>query len=72
MSYIRGSFGSGIDIGDWDMGKVNWEDNVNHYKEMVFDAAKLEFGICSQPSNKVPNPKAQRFYSLLEVAKEPL
>ena len=28
--------------------------------------------MCSQPSNEVSNLEAQRFYTLLEVAKEPL
>ena len=48
MGYIRRSSGSGINIGDWDMGNINWEDNVNHYQEMIFDAARPEFGMCSQ------------------------
>ena len=59
-------------MGDWDIGNVNWEDNVNRYQEMDFDAVGPEFEMCSQPSNEVPNPEAQRFYSLLEVANEPL
>ena len=39
---------------------------------MVFDAAGSEFGMCSQPSNEVPNLKVWKFYSFLEAAKEPL
>ena len=41
---------------------------------MVFDATGPEFGICSQPSFECPNLKVEpeRFYSLLEAAKEPL
>ena len=47
MGSIADSFGSGIHMGDRDMGNVNWEDKVNHYQEMVFDAAGPEFGMCS-------------------------
>ena len=72
MGCVRGSSGNGIDMGDWDIGNVNWEDNVNRYQEMVFDATRPKFGMCSQPSNEVPNPEARKFYSLLEAAKEPL
>ena len=71
MGYVGGSPSGGIDIGDRDMGNVNWEDNINHYQEMVFDAIGPKFGMCSQ-SNEFPNPKAQRFYGLLKAAKEPL
>ena len=47
MGYVGGSSGSGIYIGDQDIGNVSWEDNINRYQEMVFDAARPKFGICS-------------------------
>ena len=59
-------------MGDGDIGNVNWEDNINCYEEMVFDAAEPEFEMCSQPFSKVSNLNAQRFYSILEATKEPL
>ena len=58
MGYVEGSSGGGIDMGDQDIGNVNWEDNVNRYQEMVFDAAGPEFGMCSQSSNEIPNSEA--------------
>ena len=47
MSYVGDSSSSRIHVGDWDMGNVNQEGNLNHYQEMIFDAATLEFGMCS-------------------------
>ena len=35
MGNVGDSFGSGIDMGDRDMGNINWEDNVNRFQEMV-------------------------------------
>ena len=61
MGYGRGSSSSGIHMGDRDMDNVNWEDNLNLYQEMVFDAARLEFKMCSQPSSEIPNLKGGRF-----------
>ena len=58
IGYVGGSSGGGIDMGDPDMGNVNQEDNINRYKEMIFDATGPEFEMCSQPSNEVLNLEA--------------
>ena len=39
---------------------------------MIFVAASHEFGMYSKPSEEVPNPDDERFYSLLEVMNKPL
>ena len=58
IGYVGDNSGGGMDMGDRDMGHVNWEDNVNRYQEMVSDAAGPEFGMCSQSSSEVPNLEA--------------
>ena len=53
-------------------GNVTCKDNRSRYQGMIFDVAGHDFGIYSKPSEKVPNPNDERFYSLLEVVNRPL
>ena len=43
------------------MSDVTWEDNYSHYEEMILDADSHNFGLYSQSSIEVPNPRMKDF-----------
>ena len=68
MGYVS----NGIHIGNEEGRTVTWEDNLSRYQEMIFDTTGHEFGMYSEPSEEVPNPDDERFYSLLKAMNKPL
>ena len=58
-------------VGNEEGGNVTWEDNLNYYQGMIFDAVGHEFRMYSEPSKEVLNSDDERFYSLLEAVNRP-
>ena len=46
--------------------------NLSCYYGIIFYDAGHEFGMYSQPSEEVPNPDIERFYSLLKIVNKSL
>ena len=71
MDYV-GSSSTRVYVGNEEGGNVTWEDNFSCYQQMIFYADGYEFGIYSEPSEKVPNSDTEIFYSLLKGVNRPL
>ena len=71
VGYI-GSSSIGVHVANKEGGNVNWKDNFSRYQGMIFVAIDHEFGMYSEPSEEVPNPNDENFYSLLETVNMPL